>query len=55
LFCLSGSYSKPIEYSEKLLKENITKLGKYKFNDGLKESVANICKKSTNKVVNADK
>jgi len=26
LFCLSGSYSKPIDYSEKLLKENITKL-----------------------------
>ena len=26
LFCLSGHYSKPIDYSEKLLKENITKL-----------------------------
>ena len=26
LFCLSGSYSKPIDYSEKLLKENIIKL-----------------------------
>ncbi len=26
LFCLSGSYSKPIDYSEKLLRENITKL-----------------------------
>jgi len=26
LFCLSGSYSKPIDYSEKLLEENITKL-----------------------------
>ena len=26
LFCLSGNYSKPIDYSEKLLKENITKL-----------------------------
>jgi len=26
LFCLSGSYLKPIDYSEKLLKENITKL-----------------------------
>ena len=26
LFCLSGYYSKPIDYSEKLLKENITKL-----------------------------
>jgi len=26
LFCLSGSYSKPIDYCEKLLKENITKL-----------------------------
>ena len=26
LFCLSGSYSKPIDYSEILLKENITKL-----------------------------
>jgi len=26
LVCLSGSYSKPIDYSEKLLKENITKL-----------------------------
>ena len=26
LFCLSGSYSKPIDYSENLLKENITKL-----------------------------
>jgi len=26
LFCLSGSYSKPIDYSEMLLKENITKL-----------------------------
>jgi len=39
----------------KLLLVNDTKLGKYKFNDGLKESVTNICKKSTNKVVNADK
>ncbi|KFM20792.1 Cysteine--tRNA ligase protein [Marine Group I thaumarchaeote SCGC AAA799-D07] len=26
LFCLSGHYSKPIDYSDKLLKENITKL-----------------------------
>ena len=26
LFCLSGSYSKPIDYSEKFLKENNTKL-----------------------------
>jgi len=26
LFCLSGNYSKPIDYSEELLKENITKL-----------------------------
>jgi len=26
LFCLSGNYSKPIDYSEKFLKENITKL-----------------------------
>ena len=26
LFCLSGKYSNPIDYSEKLLKENITKL-----------------------------
>jgi len=26
LFCLSGSYSKPIDYSEILLKENMTKL-----------------------------
>ena len=26
LFCLSGSYSKPIDYSEKFLKENVTKL-----------------------------
>jgi len=26
LFCLSGSYSKPIDYSENLLRENITKL-----------------------------
>jgi len=26
LFCLSSHYSKPIDYSEKLLKENITKL-----------------------------
>jgi len=26
LFCLSGSYSKPIDYSEQLLRENITKL-----------------------------
>ncbi len=26
LFCLSGNYSKPIDYSEKLLKENVTKL-----------------------------
>ena len=27
LFCLSGHYAKPIDYSEKFLKENITKLG----------------------------
>ena len=26
LFCLSGHYTKPIDYSEKFLKENITKL-----------------------------
>ena len=26
MFCLSGSYSKPIDYSEKFLKENVTKL-----------------------------
>ena len=26
LFCISGHYTKPIDYSEKLLKENITKL-----------------------------
>jgi cysteinyl-tRNA synthetase len=26
LFCLSGGYRKPIDYSEKLLRENITKL-----------------------------
>ena len=25
LFCLSGHYSKPIDYSEEMLKENITK------------------------------
>ena len=26
LFCISGHYTKPIDYSEKLLKENVTKL-----------------------------
>jgi len=53
--CLSTETPETLLEKLKLLLVSNTKLGKYKFNDGLKESVANICKKSTNKVVNADK
>lgn len=53
--CLSKETPETLLEKLKLLLVNNTKLGKYKFNDGLKESIANICKKSTNKVVNADK
>ncbi|WP_419148008.1 hypothetical protein [Pseudoalteromonas 'SMAR'] len=57
-----SKYSKCLssETPETLLKKltqllvNNKKLGKYKFNDGLKESVVNICK-STSNDLNADK
>ena len=54
--CLSKETPETLLEKLKLSLVNNTKLGKYKFNDGLKESVVNICKKkSTNKVVSADK
>ncbi|KID56564.1 hypothetical protein JF50_11540 [Pseudoalteromonas luteoviolacea] len=43
--CLSSETPETLLEKLKLLLVNNTKLGKYNFSDGLKESVANICKK----------
>nr|AIF19305.1 cysteinyl-tRNA synthetase (CARS, cysS) [uncultured marine thaumarchaeote KM3_86_E11] len=66
LFCLSGSYSKPIDYSEILLKENITKLRQIescyyelRLADGINDNVTveklvNDCKNEFNSALNND-
>jgi len=66
LFCLSGSYSKPIDYTEILLKENITKLRQIescyyelRLADGIDEKVTveklvNDCKNEFNSALNND-
>jgi len=66
LFCLSGSYSKPIDYSENLLKENITKLRQIescyyelRLADGIDDKVTvekfvNDCKNEFNSALNND-
>ena len=66
LFCLSGSYSKPIDYSEILLKENITKLRQIescyyelRLADGIDDKVTveklvNDCKNEFNSALNND-
>jgi len=66
LFCLSGSYSKPIDYSEILLKENITKLRQIescyyelRLADGIDDEViveklVNDCKNEFNSALNND-
>jgi len=66
LFCLSGSYSKPIDYSEILLKENMTKLRQIescyyelRLADGIDDKVTvekfvNDCKNEFNSALNND-
>jgi len=66
LFCLSGNYSKPIDYSEILLKENITKLRQIescyyelRLADGTGDKVTveklvNDCKNEFNSALNND-
>ena len=66
LFCLSGSYSKPIDYTEILLKENITKLRQIescyyelRLADGIDgkvtvEKLVNDCKNEFNSALNND-
>jgi len=66
LFCLSGSYSKPIDYTEILLKENITKLRQIescyyelRLADGIDDEVTveklvNDCKNEFNSALNND-
>jgi len=66
LFCLSGSYSKPIDYTEILLKENITKLRQIescyyelRLADGINDKVTveklvNECKNEFNSALNND-
>ena len=66
LFCLSGSYSKPIDYTEILLKENITKLRQIescyyelRLADGIDDKVTvekfvNDCKNEFNSALNND-
>ena len=48
--CLSSETPETLLEKLKLLLVNNKKLGKYNFSYGLKESVVNICKKSTNQV-----
>ena len=61
LFCLSGHYSKPIDYSEELLKENLTKWRQVETcyyelihaNDGDSEEIKPIVEKIKNEFDNA--
>ena len=66
LFCLSGHYTKPIDYSEKLLKENITKLRQIEScyyelrlaegtgGDSIAKKLASECKKEFDSTLNDD-
>ena len=66
LFCISGHYTKPIDYSEKLLKENITKLRQIescyyelrlaegKSEDDIAKKLVSECKKEFDSALNDD-
>ena len=66
LFCLSGQYAKPIDYSEKFLKENIIKLRQIEScyyelrlsegtsEDSIPEKLASKCKKEFDSALNDD-
>ena len=66
LFCLSGHYTKPIDYSEKFLKENITKLRQIEScyyelrlaegtsEDSVAKKLVNECKKEFDSALNDD-
>jgi cysteinyl-tRNA synthetase len=66
LFCLSGHYTKPIDYSEKFLKENITKLRQIEScyyelrlaegtsEDSVTKKLVNECKKEFDSALNDD-
>ena len=66
LFCISGHYTKPIDYSEKFLKENITKLRQIEScyyelrlaegtsEDSVAKKLVSECKKEFNSALNDD-
>ena len=66
LFCISGHYTKPIDYSEKFLKENITKLRQIEScyyelrlavgtsEDSIAKKLVNECKKEFDSALNDD-
>ncbi len=66
LFCISGHYTKPIDYSEKFLKENITKLRQIEScyyelrlaegtsEDSVAKKLVNGCKKEFDSALNDD-
>ena len=66
LFCISGHYTKPIDYSEKLLKENVTKLRQIEScyyelrlaegisEDDIAKKLVNECKKEFDSALNDD-
>ena len=66
LFCISGHYTKPIDYSEKFLKENITKLRQIESSyyelrlaegtseDSVAKKLVSECKKEFNSALNDD-
>jgi len=66
LFCISGHYTKPIDYSEKFLKENITKLRQIEScyyelrlaegtsGDSVAKKLVSECKKEFNSALNDD-
>ena len=66
LFCISGHYTKPIDYSEKFLKENITKLRQIEScyyelrlaegtsEDSVAKKLVNECKKEFDSALNDD-
>jgi len=66
LFCISGHYTKPIDYSEKFLKENITKLRQIESSyyelrlaegtseDSVAKKLVNECKKEFDSALNDD-
>ena len=66
LFCISGHYTKPIDYSEKLLKENVTKLRQIEScyyelrlaegisEDGIAKKLVSECQKEFDSALNDD-